>query len=212
MSFHAILTLTRPTDTNTKKARITEEIVTVAEAVFTKGMSIPEDKEELEEEQEMWTVWWDHQLVCSGALWINWELTGLQDMLQVSFQKARDHSMEPWVTGHVIAKMEEACPLCARWKTEAAVQCEEVTWKAEEVQQVEEEWQTTPSVSFKPTRLLGGEVASDKAKRKRKVHTHVGGAVQGKCQIGFPVVWTNELESSTLTGSWQVTMLSSSKW
>ena len=71
MSFHAILTLTCPTDTNTKKARITEEIVTVAEAVFTKGMSIPEDKEELEEEQEMWTAQWDHQLVCSGALQIN---------------------------------------------------------------------------------------------------------------------------------------------
>ena len=56
MSFHAILTLTRPTDTNTKKARITEEIVTVAEVVFTKGMLIPKDKEELEEEQEMWTA------------------------------------------------------------------------------------------------------------------------------------------------------------
>ena len=54
MSFHAILTLTRPTDSNTKKARITEEIITAAEAVFAKGMSIPEDKEELEQEQEMW--------------------------------------------------------------------------------------------------------------------------------------------------------------
>ena len=50
MSFHAILALTRPTDADTKKARIAEEIVTTAEAVFAKGMSIPEDKEELEEE------------------------------------------------------------------------------------------------------------------------------------------------------------------
>ena len=37
MSFHAILTLTRPTDTDAKKARIVEEIVTAAEAVFVLG-------------------------------------------------------------------------------------------------------------------------------------------------------------------------------
>ena len=56
MLFQAILTLTHPTDADTKKARITEEIVTAAEVVFTEGMSTPEDKEELEEEQEMWTA------------------------------------------------------------------------------------------------------------------------------------------------------------
>ena len=71
MSFHAILALTRPTDADTKKARIVEEIITTAEAVFAKGMSIPEDKEELEEEQEMWTVQWDRRLVHGGALQIN---------------------------------------------------------------------------------------------------------------------------------------------
>ena len=120
MSFHAILALTCPTDANTKKARITEEIITMAEVVFAKGMLIPEDKEELEEEQEMWTVWWEHQLVHAGALWINWELTRLQDLLQVSLQKGRDHRMEPWVASHVVTKMEEAYPLCARWKTEVA--------------------------------------------------------------------------------------------
>ena len=97
MSFHAILALTRPTDTETKKARIVEEIVTMAEAVFTKGMLIQEDKEELEEEQEMWTARWDCRLIHGGALRINWELTGLQDLLQVSLQKARDHSIEPQV-------------------------------------------------------------------------------------------------------------------
>ena len=71
MSFHAILALTRPTDANTKKARIVEEIVTTAEVVFAKGMSIPEDKEELEEEQEIWTAQWDHRLVRAGTLWFN---------------------------------------------------------------------------------------------------------------------------------------------
>ena len=71
MSFHAILTLTHSTDADAKKARITEEIVTVAEVVFAKGMVIPEDKEELEEEQEMWTAQWEHRLVCAGALRIN---------------------------------------------------------------------------------------------------------------------------------------------
>ena len=101
MSFHAILTLTRPTDADAKKARIAEEIITVAEAVFTKGMVISEDKEELEE-QEMWTVWWEHRLVRAGALWINSELTGLQDLLQVSLQKARDHRMEHIDEGHVV--------------------------------------------------------------------------------------------------------------
>ena len=56
MSFHAILVLTPPTDADAKKAKITEEIVTMAEAVFAKGILIPEDKEELEEKQEMWTA------------------------------------------------------------------------------------------------------------------------------------------------------------
>ena len=56
MWFHAILTLTHPSDTDTKKARIMEEIITAAEVVFAEGMSIPEDKEELEQEQEMWTA------------------------------------------------------------------------------------------------------------------------------------------------------------
>ena len=77
MSFQAILALTRPTDADTKKARIVEEIVTAAKVVFTEGVSIPEDKEELEEEQEMWTAWWDRRLVCAGALQINWEPTRL---------------------------------------------------------------------------------------------------------------------------------------
>ena len=71
MSYHAILALTHPTDANTKKARIVEEIVTVAEAVFAEGMLVPEDKEELEEEQEMCTVQWEHRLVHAGALRIN---------------------------------------------------------------------------------------------------------------------------------------------
>ena len=88
-------------------------------------MSIPEDKEELEEEQEMWTVWWECKLVHAGALRINSELTRLQDLLQVSLQKARDHVMEPWVANHVITKMEEAHPWCARWKAEAAAWHEE---------------------------------------------------------------------------------------
>ena len=124
MSFHAILALTFPTDADAKKAKIVEEIVTMAEVVFTEGMLIPEDKEELEQEQEMWMVRWDCRLVC-GALWINCELTGLQDLLQVSLQKARDHSMESWVAGHIIAKMEEVHLLCASWKMEVAVWHEE---------------------------------------------------------------------------------------
>ena len=71
MSFHTILALTCPTDADAKKTRIAEEIVTTAEAVFAKGMLIPKDKEELEEEQEMWTAQWDCRLVRGGALWIN---------------------------------------------------------------------------------------------------------------------------------------------
>ena len=57
----------------------------------------------------------------------------------MSLQKARDHRMEPRVAGHIVAKMEEAHPLYARWKTEAAAWCEEATRKAEEAQWIEEE-------------------------------------------------------------------------
>ena len=160
----------------------------------------------------MWTVWWEHRLVCAGALWINWELTGLQDLLQVSLQKARDHGMEPWVTSHVVVKMEEVHPLCARWKAEAAAQCEEVVWKAEEVQWVEEEQQAAPSVLFKLTRLLSSEVVLGKGKGKGKVCTHVGGAAQGKCQIRGPILQTNQGEPSTLTSSWKVMTMTTLKW
>ena len=59
--------------------------------------------------------------------------------MQVSLQKARDHRMEPQVTSHIIAKMEEAHLLCARWKTEVAAWCEEVAQKVEEAQWVKEE-------------------------------------------------------------------------
>ena len=57
----------------------------------------------------------------------------------MSLRKARDHGMEPQVTRHVIAKIEEAHPLYARWKTEVAVWCEEVARKAEEAWWVKEE-------------------------------------------------------------------------
>ena len=91
----------------------------------------------------------------------------------MSLQKARDHGMEPRVAGHIIAKMEEAHPLCARWKTEAAAWCEEAMQKAEDAWQVEEEWRAAPSVLFQLTRLLGGEVASGKGKGKGKAHALV---------------------------------------
>ena len=91
----------------------------------------------------------------------------------MSLQKARDHRMEPQVAGHVIAKMEEAHPLCARWKAEAVAHREEATQKAEDVWRVEEERQAAPSVSFQPTRLLGGEVASGKGTGKGKARALV---------------------------------------
>ena len=87
----------------------------------------------------MWTARWDCRLVHAGALRINRELTGLQDLLQVSLQKARDHRMEPRVASHVVAKMEEAHLLCARWKTEAVARHEEAMRKAEDTRRVEEE-------------------------------------------------------------------------
>ena len=77
--------------------------------------------------------------------------------------------MEPQVASHIVAKMEEAHQLCARWKAEAAARREEVVQKAEEAQQVEEEERAAPSMSFKPTGLLSGEVALGKAKGKGKV-------------------------------------------
>ena len=109
--------------------------------------------------------------------------------------------MEPRVAGHIVAKMEEAHPLCARWKTEVAAGREEATQKAEDARQVEEEWQAAPSMLFQPTGLLGSEVASGKGKGKGKVHTHVGGAAQGKRQVICPILRTNKVQSSALTGS-----------
>ena len=109
--------------------------------------------------------------------------------------------MEPRVAGHVVAKMEEAHPMCARWKTEVAARHEEATRKAEDTRRVEEDRRAAPSVSFQPTGLLSGEVASGKGKGKGKARAHVGGAAQGKCQVRCPVRRTDEVQSSALTGS-----------
>ena len=130
----------------------------------------------------------------------------------MSLQKARDHGIEPQVASHVIMKMEEVYPLCARWKTEVAAWCEEVVWKAEAARQVKEEWRAAPSMLFKPTGLHSGEVVLGKAKGKGQAHMHVGGAVQGKCQIRGPILQTKEGEASALTGSWQATMMTTMKW
>lgn len=79
-------------------------------------MAIPEDKEKLEAEKEMWTSQWDMRLVRGDAIRIDDGLTCIQATLQVSLQKARDHGMEQRVAGHVVAKMDEVHPMCARWK------------------------------------------------------------------------------------------------
>ena len=100
----------------------------------------------------------------------------------MSLQKARDHGMEPRVAGHIVAKMEEAHPMCARWKTEAAARREEATRKAEDARRVEEERRAAPSVSFQPTGLLGGEVASGKGKGKGKARVRMS-VVQRKVSV-----------------------------
>ena len=72
--------------------------------------------------------------------------------------------------------------------------------------------QAAPSMLFKPTRLLGGEVASGKKREGKSARMHVGGVVQGKCQIRGPVLQTNKGEPSALTGSWQATTTTRLKW
>lgn len=90
--------------------------------------------------------------------------------------------------------MQEVHLMCVQWKEEAVVWheawVEEAQW-AEEVQRVKEECQVTPSMSFKPTRLLGGEVVLDKVKEKVKAHplVHVPDAcvlaMQCKVSVGL---------------------------
>ena len=176
MSYHAILNLTCPTDADAKKAKITEEIITTAEAVYAEGMSIPKDEQEQEQEQEIWTVQWDMCLVCGVATQIINRLTGLQGMLEVILQKVRDHSMEPQVAGHIVAKMEEVHPMCAWWQEEVVVWHKAKVWKAEEAQEaeevqcIEEEQQVALSMLFKLTRLLGSATVLGKGKEKGKGH------------------------------------------
>ena len=118
MLYHAILNLTHPANANAKKAKIAEEIAMAAKAVFARGMAIPDDKEKLEQEQEMWTRKWDRCLVHGVVTWIVDKLTGLQGTLEVILLKARDHGVEPWVAGHIITKMEEVHLMCTQWKEE----------------------------------------------------------------------------------------------
>ena len=40
----------------------------MAEAVYTEGMAIPDDSDDLEEEKTMWVTRWEHILVCGGVI------------------------------------------------------------------------------------------------------------------------------------------------
>ena len=50
MSFQSILTLTHATETNALKAQVVKSLKTTAEDVYTEGMVIPDDSDNLEEE------------------------------------------------------------------------------------------------------------------------------------------------------------------
>ena len=70
MSLQSILDLTHPTESDALKTQVAKSLKTVAEAVYTEGIVIPDNNEDLEEEKAMWTMWWEHALVCGCAIWI----------------------------------------------------------------------------------------------------------------------------------------------
>ena len=47
-----------------------KSLETAAEVVYAKGMVIPDDNEDLEEEKLMWMTWWEDTLVHGCAIWI----------------------------------------------------------------------------------------------------------------------------------------------
>ena len=63
MSLQSILNLTHPTE-------VVKSLKTTAKVVYTEGMAIPDNNENLEEEKAMWMTWWECALVCGCAIQI----------------------------------------------------------------------------------------------------------------------------------------------
>ena len=47
---------------------MTKALETAAEAVYAEGMTVPDDKDDLEEEKETWVTRWENALVRAGAI------------------------------------------------------------------------------------------------------------------------------------------------
>ena len=56
MSLQSILDLTHPTKSDTLKIQVANPLETMAKVVYAKGMAIPDNNEDLEEEKVMWTT------------------------------------------------------------------------------------------------------------------------------------------------------------
>ena len=185
MSLQSILALARPTGADALKVQVTKSLETAAEAVYAEGMTIPDDSDDLEEEKTMWVTRWERVLVCGGVIRIGDETdVSYQRELESCLRKAREHGVEARIAGHVALKMQEANPTYIRWHEEATARREAEERRAEETRRA------APSVSFKPTGLLGGATAADKGKGKDRPLVHAPNArmsvTQRKVSIGSP--------------------------
>ena len=154
-------------------------------------------------------------LVPSGQIT---KLTVMQKELEARLQKAKDHGVEARISSHVAEKMEEVNPTAVQWKAEVAMRREEEQRREEEARRAEEARRGAPSVSFKPTGLLGGKTASDKAKDKAKdrplVHAENARMSVNKVSTGLPYS-SSLLTNSRFSGptrSYRATTTMTSRW
>lgn len=133
MSFQSILSLTCPTEADTLKAQVMKSLETVTKVVYAEGMVIPDDSDELEEEMMMWVTQWECILVYGGIIQVSDETDTLyQAELESCLRKAREHSVEACIVGHIASKMQEVNPMYVCWQEEVTV------WHEAEEQQAEE--------------------------------------------------------------------------
>ncbi|KAF8126502.1 hypothetical protein EV363DRAFT_1347695 [Boletus edulis] len=132
-SMSDILTFARPLSSDDPKAILMRNFKSANKFVCDVVKTVLDDKDTLQEKQEMWLKEWDTAL----------------NQLHICLQKACEHGVETLVENHTVLAMQEVEGFANKWKEEAKA-------RREEAGRCDASTQETNSAGFKTSRLLEG--------------------------------------------------------
>ena len=202
MSFIAdILSFTKPVPEDNVKVATAKSLKVVNGLVQDIMKTMPDDKEMLQEDQELWLKEWNITLVRGCLLQIRGYANGyiLQTDMHIALQKACEHSMEILVNPIIMTAMQEASLFIEKWKAEVqeAMSKEMATPKDDKLSVIgsmtaestsvtdtgkkEEVWREWYVMMTRHTRS-----ALQPLKHKVRGSCHV---ISANCNVGFQCTW-----------------------